>query len=127
MLKWLKSFFSGIWDGLNTTWTRWSEEGVRVPVAYSPAAGKPSVTLLLVHLSSWASIASLAFLHWRDDKWIPTAGVLIWWAMCMVFYLMRTLQKFKVDLDDKQIELESGSAPEPTDDAGQKEPRPDGE
>jgi hypothetical protein len=101
------SFFSGIWEGLKATWIRWNEEGIRVPFAHSGASGKPSVTLLLLYISSLAVLASLFLLHWRPSLWEPTAMTIVWWSLSVVFYLMRNLQKFKVDLDDKSIEMHS--------------------
>lgn len=90
---------------------RWSEEGIRFPYAYSGDEKKPSVTLLFVWLTGMLAIGSTLALNFANTLQASIISI-IFWALAMVFYRIRRIDKFKFDLDDKQIEIEGGGSEE---------------
>jgi len=88
-------------------WKKWSEEGVRLPYAYDPTTAKPSITLLQFYVSWLLMFCSLIALHVKPSLWPASAGCMVWWAMSVIFYRLRRLDKAKINLDEKSIELES--------------------
>lgn len=81
-----------------------STEGLYLPVAHD--AGKPSVTLWFLYLSNSLVLGSLILLHIRSEPVVASVTTIIYAIIMSVLYLMRRVQKFKADLDDKSIELE---------------------
>lgn len=83
----------------------WSVRGMYLPLAYDKQSNGPSVTLFFVWLSGIIScIASISLMF--TDKTLTAAFVSIsFWALAVVFYRLRKLDSFKLDLDDKTIEL----------------------
>lgn len=93
---------------------RWSSEGMRWPFAHDSSTGKPSVTLLMFYVGFCLMVASALGLHIvaivkidAFDKFImATMTTMLIWALGFIFYRLRHLDKIKVDLDDRSIELE---------------------
>ena len=92
---------------ISALWQKWSDVGMRFPYAYDPTTGKPSITLLQFYVSWVVVFCSLFALHFKASLWPATAGCMLWWVLSVIFYRMRRLDKAKIDLDDKSIELES--------------------
>lgn len=90
------------------TWERWSVKGLNLPKANDPIPDKPSVTLLAFYLMLMLTIASLVALHFKIELLVATTMTLLAWAMSFIFYKLRRLDKAKLDLDDKSIELDAG-------------------
>lgn len=86
-----------------------SEEGLRLPAAFDKTTSSPSITLLAVHITFWITVYLLL-----KDPSSSFWGALAFWAIANVFYLIRKITKFKLDADDKSIELE-GENEESTD------------
>lgn len=97
MLQFLKEFFKFS-----------SEQGLRLPFAYDPVFNKPSITLLFAYIAFLISAISLIALHFKDTLLTATAMTFVFTGMMIVFYLIRSINKAKIDLDDKEIDLESG-------------------
>lgn len=83
-----------------------SKKGFYFPSAYDAVNKLPSSSLLFSHISFMVSIGAIVYLCYQEiDKGVYAA--MIFSGMNMVFYLMRRIGKFKIDADDKSIELES--------------------
>lgn len=84
-----------------------SKTGLYLPGAYDAISDKPSVSLWFAHISFSITMILIMLLAYKDIN----AGVIaatIQSTLMLVFYLIRKLSKFKVDLDDREIELDSG-------------------
>lgn len=96
MLNKLKEFFN-----------KANLHGLSLPMAHDSVTGKPSVTLLGFYLGLLLSVCSIIAYHFFSDKLIgPSSMTLLFFGMTFVFYKLRQLDKIKLDLDDKSIELE---------------------
>lgn len=98
MIEWLKKLKNSI-----------LERGIRLPLAYDPVSKKASITILFSWVSFWLTFASLILLHKIEGILPATAMSMLFWVIATVFYLIRNIQKAKIDLDDKSIDLEGGS------------------
>jgi hypothetical protein len=98
---------------------RWSTEGMRWPFLRDPESKKPSVTLMMFYLTSTvvllAVVVSSAEMIRKGDLISSTMAPILVWTMAYVFYRMRKLDKFKIDLDDKSIELDGDSGDDKAD------------
>lgn len=83
-----------------------NKHGLPLPMAHDSVTGLPSVTLLAFYLGILLSVGSLIAYHLNDALLGPVSMTLLFFGMTFVFYKMRGLDKFKVDLDDKSFELE---------------------
>lgn len=83
-----------------------SEQGLRLPFVYDAVSGKPSVTLLFTYITFILAMTSVIAFHFVDSLLSPAITSISFFALCTVFYLLRRLTKFKVDLDDRSIDLE---------------------
>jgi hypothetical protein len=83
-----------------------SENGWYLPSAFDNRSGKGSVSLLFAHVANFTAIAGIALLLYKDTK-TGVLGAIIYSTLMLAFYLIRSLSKFKVDVDDGQIELDS--------------------
>jgi hypothetical protein len=78
-------------------------------MAHDSVTDKPSVTLLIFYTGLILSTISIALLHQDPDKYLSaTLVTLLFLSLGFVFYRLRNLDKVKLDLDDKSIELEGG-------------------
>lgn len=81
-------------------------------MAHDSRSGKPSVTLLIFYSGLILSIISIVVLHMDPSKYLSASLVtLLFLGMGFVFYRMRNLDKVKIDLDDKSIELGGEDGP----------------
>ena len=67
----------------------------------------PSASLLFAHVANFVAIGAIITLIVKDTLQ-GTIAAIMYSTLMIVFYLMRRLAKFKVDLDDKSIEMDSG-------------------
>jgi hypothetical protein len=87
-------------------------EGIQIPLflAYDPVTKLPSVTLLFFYISyvisTLITTTSSVFLLMKGEylsaTWMPTLSVLLGF----VCYRLRSLDKIRIDLDDRAIELD---------------------
>ncbi len=89
-----------------------SEQGLRLPSAYDNDKPGPSASLLFAHLANTVAIGGIITLIVKDTLQ-GTIAAIMYSVLMIVFYLMRRIKSFNVDLDDKQISMESGND-EPT-------------
>lgn len=84
-----------------------AERGLNLPLAYDASKNGPSITLLIFYFAMLLTVGSLIAFHLEPDKLLqPALLTLTFLAMAFVFYRLRSLDKVKLDLDDKTIELE---------------------
>lgn len=81
--------------------------GVTVWTAYDPVRQRASVTLFMAYISFILAVISLITLHFKPSLIMATTMAFIFHFVCVVFYLMREINKAKFDLDDKSFSLES--------------------
>ena len=93
---------------LSALWEKWSTDGLRVPFIWDATTNKPSMTLMFPYIGFLLCIISLIALHFSASLFLATATTIGFWVLGVVFYLMRRIQKMRLDLDDKEIELEGG-------------------
>jgi len=97
-----------MFKGLKQFWVDGSVKGWHFPFAFDPRTQKPSITLLFPYITFVLSVISVIALHFKPTLIIATTTTLVFWAVSVVFYMLRKLSKAKFDLDDKSFELESG-------------------
>ena len=84
-----------------------AKNGLYFPAAFDKVSNGPSVSLLFANIAFYLSIVIIIILSVKDIN-LGTIAAILQSTLMLVFYLMRRLSKFKADLDDKSIELESG-------------------
>jgi hypothetical protein len=90
-----------------------AERGMNLPMAYDAAKGGPSITLLIFYIAMIMTAGSLTAFHFLPDTLLqPALLTLTFLAMAFVFYRLRNLDKVKLDLDDRSIELDGGGEDE---------------
>lgn len=90
-------------------WKKWSDEGMKLPFVFDSRTKKPSITLLFAYVTFINMIISLILLHVWQSLLIATSASILVWVIAVIFYRLRNLDKAKIDLDDKSIELQGGS------------------
>lgn len=83
-----------------------SVNGLYLPFVHDPVTKKPSITLLFSYVTFLMSVLSVILLHFKQTLIIPTFMTIMFWVLAVIFYMIRTIQKAKIDLDEKSIELE---------------------
>ena len=84
------------------------EGGMKLPMAFDPVGGKPSVTLLFAYVMFTLTFMGCAVLLVQNPT-IGTGASFIVWVTAMVFYLLRRLTRAKIDFDDRSIDLRDTS------------------
>ena len=95
------------WNKLKSWFEFSAKTGLYLPMAYDARTQLPSVSLLFAHIANTIAIGGIVTLLMKELK----AGVycsMAYAALMLIFYLIRSLGKVKVDLDDASIELEDG-------------------
>lgn len=88
-----------------------AKNGLYFPSAYDNAVDGPSITLLLVHLSSYIAMTAIGILLYKDTL-AGTIAAMSYSVLMLVFYMLRKLTNAKFDLDDKSFELSNNELPE---------------
>jgi hypothetical protein len=95
-----------LWDGLKKLIKKSNEEGIPFAYAKDSTTGKPSSTLYFTYMTfTLAFIANLCLII--RDVFIGTYVAIGFWALALVFYLMRRIDTFRVDIDDGEVMLKS--------------------
>lgn len=84
------------------------DAGLPLPHAYDPVPKEPSFRLLCAYISFVVATVSVVALHFAPVS-IATWTAIGFYALCMLFYMLKKLSKAKIDLDDRSIELDSES------------------
>jgi len=87
-----------------------SETGLRLPLAFDPDKGFGSVTMLFAYVSFFIALGTVVYLVIQDPLAGTTSAITLW-TLTTVLYLMRRLNKFKADLKNPSIELDSSESP----------------
>lgn len=95
MFKSLKKFIN---DGVNN--------GFPVPLAKGTNK-KPSVTLWFAYVTFWLAVCATVYFIYKGDPLSSTVTAIGFWTIAMVFFRMNKIDKFKIDFDDREIELDS--------------------
>lgn len=88
-------------------WRKWAKEGIYVPFVHDPETNSPSVTLLFPYITFIITVISLIATHFYPDMLQATAMSLLFWAVSVIFYRLRKLDKVKINLKNQEIELDS--------------------
>lgn len=83
------------------------ERGLPLPHAYDAAQKRPSFRLLAAYGSFLLTMGSLITLHFHPEMVIASAMSILFFAVCMIFYMLRRLDSARIDLDDKEFSLNS--------------------
>ncbi len=90
---------------------RWNKRGIYLPFVHDPQRNEPSVTLMFFYLTFILSMifvsASSIILLIKNEPINATLMPTLLMLLGFVFYRLRNLDKIKIDLDDKEIELSS--------------------
>lgn len=81
--------------------------GLPFPHAYDPVPKQPSFRLLTAYVSFLIATISVIALHFNAGLLVASGVSIAYFALNMVFYMLKKLTKAKIDLDDQQIDLES--------------------
>jgi hypothetical protein len=87
---------------------QWSKVGIKAPFFHDPTTDKPSITLMFPYVSFTLLIISSIALHFFPSLIIASLFMAMIWIASTVFYMIRKINKAKIDFDDKQLELEGG-------------------
>lgn len=82
--------------------------GLKLPHAYDTATKQSSFRLLCAYLSFILAAGSVVALHFTDVS-TATWTAIGFYALCMVFYMLKRLTKASIDLDDRTVSLEDNS------------------
>ncbi len=88
-----------------------SSHGLNLPSAYDNRSGMGSVSLLFAHAANAVALGGIVALMVQDLK-VGVYCSIGYSSLMLVFYLMRSLSKFKVDIDDGEVEIDSGEKEE---------------
>ena len=91
---------------LKEIWTAWCTTGIHWPYLFDPTTNQPSITLGLLYITSLLMIGSLIGLHIKDDLLTATLTSIMVWILAYVMYRLRKLDSFKINLEEKSIELD---------------------
>ena len=90
----------------------WSEEGIKFFYAYDGSSNQKSTTLFFVYITFWLAVVGSIVVYYKPELLSASINSTVFWVVSFVMYRLRRLDKVKLDLDDKSIEL-SGDSNEP--------------
>lgn len=96
-------------------WEQWCHSGLKWPYAYDPTTKKPSITLLMLYFATIVMFSAAITNLFLNSILVPTLTTVMIWVLAFVFYRMRKIDNFKLDLDDQTIEIGSNSNQKETD------------
>jgi len=83
----------------------WSNNGIRFLYAFDATTGQPSVTLFFSYVTFWLAICGSVAVYFKSDLLFASINSIVFWILAFVMYRIRHLDKFKLDLDDRSLEL----------------------
>jgi len=95
-----------MFKGIKNLWITGSTKGWHLPFLHDPITKRPSITLLFPYITFVLSVISLIVLHFKPSVIVATSTSLVFWAMSVVFYLLRKLHKSKINISTGTLELE---------------------
>lgn len=97
----------GLWQNLKDALVKSSTEGMHMPVMYDSSRKEASATLFFMYIANLVAICSVLWLHTKGDPLTATLTATIYSVVWTILYMMRRIQKAKVDLDDRSVDLEA--------------------
>lgn len=98
----MKKIFLAINEWLNEN----RDYGFSVWLAYDPISQKPSITLLMTYISFILAVGSVVALHF-ESLLLGSMAAMGLSTISTIFYLIRSLNKAKINLEEKSFELEN--------------------
>lgn len=83
-----------------------AKSGLNLPTAFDADKQGPSVSLLFANISFYLAICTIIYLTTKDT-FAGTMAAMAFAALYFIFYMLRKLNKAKLDLDDRSVELEN--------------------
>jgi len=96
-----------MWQKIKDVFISSTKVGFFLPMAYDPESGKPSISLMFAWLTFMSALVSTIALNFTDKTLTASITGIMFWVMAIVFYKVRKLDKFKIDLQNKSIELDA--------------------
>lgn len=93
-----------MWDKIKQIFEFSATHGFNLPGAYDNNIEKASVSLLFAHISFYIACGSILTLMYKDII-LGTMAAITFAALYFVFYMLRKLNKAKIDLDDRSFDL----------------------
>ena len=93
-------------------WTDLCLNGAHLPYLHDPVTNKPSITLLFPYITFVIAFISVILLHIWPSLLVATITSIVLWCIATVFYMIRKLNKAKIDLQNQSIELDNGESNE---------------
>ena len=95
-----------LWQGFKQLIRDANEKGIAFPLARDSVSKGPSSTLYFTYMTFMlAFVANICLLV--HDVVVGTYVAIGFWALALVFYLMRRIDTFRVDIDDGEVMLKS--------------------
>lgn len=88
------------------------EHGIKFLYAYDSEKKSASSTLFYCYISFYLVLASLIALHFKAELLTASSVTIGFFSVCMIFYRLRKIDKLKVDLDDRSIDIENNDKDE---------------
>lgn len=95
-----------MWDKIKKLFEFSSKNGLYFPGAYDNNTNKSSVSLLFANISFYIACGSVLTLLYKDTT-LGTIAAMMLAALYFVFYMLRKLNKAKIDIDDRSLDLEN--------------------
>lgn len=96
-----------MWNNIVNWWKEVRDNGIRFPYAHDTQRKEASASLFFVYIAFYVAIVSIIVLHNKLELLTATVTAIGFFALCMVFYMLRKINKVKADLDDKSFELDN--------------------
>ena len=82
-------------------------KGLALPLMRDPLNKRGSLSALFAYVSFWIACWSVIKCIKNEAQEVSTIIAISFWSLATVFHKFKRLDKFKIDLDDKSIELDS--------------------
>jgi len=87
----------------------WADRGVSMPIIRDPVTDMPSITLTFPYIAFALAVHAVIQLLGVNTLYGTVAALLLW-LMATILYLIRKLNKVKLDIDQQSLELEGGDS-----------------
>ena len=86
--------------------------GFKMPLVWDEAEKKASFRLSAAYFSFLLACLSLVALHFFDSLLAASWTTIAFYAIATTFYMLKKLNKAKIDLDDKSLEFDASDTEE---------------
>ena len=88
---------------------KWMEEnrdyGMTLWLAYDPVSQKASITLLMAYISFILACIGNIIIWFKADPLLASLVNILFCSLMVVFYMIRSINKAKFDLESKSFEI----------------------